>query len=55
MGSYPPQVALTPQTPANQQSASGVGCFHTVWGGIDTGGRRFRPRIVEVANCQLEG
>ena len=26
-GPYPPQVALAPQTPANQQSASGVGGF----------------------------
>ena len=46
IGPYPRLIPLAPRTPANQRSASGVGGFHTVRGGIDPGGHRFFPRFV---------
>ena len=40
MGLYPHRMVLALQI-------SGWG-FHTVWGGIDPGNHRFRPRFIEV-------
>ena len=50
MGPYPPRVPLAVLTPANQQSANGVGGVHTVRGGDDPGGHYFRPRFVEAVH-----
>jgi len=46
MGRYPPRVEVAPRVSANQSSASGVGGFHTVRGGIDPGDHCFCPRFV---------
>ena len=42
MGSYPPRVVLALRTPCWG--------FHTVGGGIDPEGHRFRPRVVGVVD-----
>ena len=46
MGPYPPLIPLAPRTPANQQSASGIGGFYTLRGVIDPMNHRVRSQFV---------
>ena len=51
MGFYCPQVALTLRSSPIQSAIGRWGCgFHTVRGGVDPEGHRFRPRFVGVVD-----
>lgn len=53
--SFPQWMGTAGFTNPNQQWCTQTWGFHTVWGGIDSGGRRFFPRFVGVVHVRYVG